>query len=286
MKHLATPLPLRVSANGKILILAVLVTVSLPFIYRWITISHDWDDWNAYFRPATLAMLSGRSPYGSGFYNAPWSLLPFIPIALLPYPVSRFAFFLLSTAGFAYLIRSLTNNPLSIILFMTSVPVVFCLNDGTLDWITMLGFVAPAPFALILASIKPQIGAGIAVFWLVESWRKGGARLVFWNFLPVILLLTASFIFYGPWILNVSILMDINWNLSIFPYTIPVGLYLLIVSIVRRDPRPAMASGILLSPYFTIATFSPLLIALLETPKILMLAWLILWAGIIALISF
>ena len=37
-------------------------------------------DWHGVFRPATLALLAGESPYGvEGFYSPPWTLLPLLP---------------------------------------------------------------------------------------------------------------------------------------------------------------------------------------------------------------
>lgn len=270
----------------RIVILVLLVLVALFSVYNWITVGHGWDDWTVYFRPAALIMLYGGSPYGTGYYNAPWGLVLFIPLALLPYQIGRFLFFVLSVAGFAYIARRLTDTPLSMLLFMTSVPVVFCLDLGNIDWLSMLALVTPAPFALMLAAIKPQVGAGIAIYWFVVSWRQGGVRLAVRNFLPVSLLLIASFFLYGFWPLSFATLNSMRWNFSIFPYTIPVGIFLLWRSIVRQDPRPSMPVGILISPYFTIISLSTLLVGLLEHPKILAVAWLVVWLGVVALAVF
>jgi hypothetical protein len=229
-------------------------------------VQHEWDDWTVFFMPAARSMMQGHSPYGAGYYNAPWGLLLLVPLTFLPYEAGRFIFLLLSLVGFAYIARQLTTSMLSIFLFMTSVSVIFCLDAGNLDWLPMLAFVTPAPFALIFAAIKPQVGAGIAVYWFIESWRQGGVWLVFKNFLPVSLLLIASFVFYGFWPASFFALSGIRWNFSIFPYTVPIGLFLLWRSIIQRDPRISMPAGILISPYFTMISIASLLVGLSSIP--------------------
>jgi hypothetical protein len=41
------------------------------------------ESWHAVFRPATVLLISGQSPYeNQGFYNPPWALIPFIPMLI------------------------------------------------------------------------------------------------------------------------------------------------------------------------------------------------------------
>ena len=276
-------MPSAKSSRAKVLLLILLIAAFLPILFGYITNNHEFDDWNHSLRPAALAMLHGHSPYGAGFYNPPWGLLPFIPFAAMPPSWGRFTLFLVSFCGFAYLARQLSAKPASILLFLTSFPVIACLDSGNIDWLPMLGFVAPAPLALILAVIKPQIGIGIAVYWLFESWRQGGARRIVLNFLPVSLLLGSSFLFYGLWPLAVPDLSAVSWNIALFPYTVPVGIFVLCTAILRREARPSMSAGILLSPYYSWMTLSSLLVALLHRPRFLAVAWIATWAAFIAL---
>ena len=266
------------------MILALLVAATFPLLSTGLPVG---DDWACCFRPAALKLLRGQSPYSvTGFYNAPWALLPFIPIALLPFQWSRIVFFLISLAGFTYIIRKLTPHPMSVLLFLTSAPVVYCFYGGNLDWISMLSFIMPAPFAVMFAAIKPQIGAGILIYWLSESWRQGGPRLVILNFLPGAFLFISSFIFYGLWPLNFSELNGASWYVSLFPNLIPIGILLLGWAIAKREPRPAMSAGLFFSPYFSLRSIFPLLVPLLEHPKLLAVAWLITWLGAIGRIVF
>lgn len=267
-----------VSSHLKTLLLPLLILLAFPILYNFVPIG---DDWAEFFRPAAISMVHGGSPFLTGFYNAPWVLVPLIPIALLPFQMGRTIFFILSLAGFAYIARRLTSKPISIMLFMTSAPVVFCLYGGNLDWIPMLSFVTPAPLALILAATKPQIGAGVALYWLFESWHQGGTRTIMRNFLPVTLLLIASFVFYGLWPLRLSLINDVFWNVSAFPYMVPFGILFVGWAVAKRQPEAAMAAGLCFSPYYSIRSLFVFLAPLFERPRLLVAAWLILWIGIL-----
>jgi hypothetical protein len=230
-----------VQSYARILILAVTGLTFLVMLYAWLPAG---DDWPTFFRPAVLLMIQGRSPYEAniGFYNPPWALLPLIPIALLPFQLGRLALFLISLGAFAYGARKLTSNLISILLLLTSAPVGFCLLGGNIDWLLMLAFVTPAPFSLILAAIKPQIGGGIAIYWLIVSWQQGGARRVLQNFMPVGLLLFASFLLYGFYPASYSQLSSVSWNAAPFPYLVPIGILFVGAVIRTRTARPVFLS--------------------------------------------
>ena len=255
----------------RIVLLLVLLPVLLYLLYENLPIGQDWYE---FFQPAAVALLHGQSPYAiKNFHNAPWTLLPFIPFALLPYRLGRLGIFVLGFAGFAHVAQSLKAKPVSMILFMTSFPVLACLYGGGLDWLPMLSFVMPAPVALIFAAMKPQIGFGIALFFLFESWQAGGIKQVIRTFLPVSILLFVSFALYGFWVSTIAGKWNNPVNISLFPYLLPLGVYLL----YTRQKHAAMASSICFAPYFTFFTLAAPLAALLERPRLMFLAWVITW---------
>ncbi len=264
--------------QSKKFILLLLILVALPSLYYNISVGQDWYQ---FYRPATLALIQGQNPYDiDSFHNAPWALIPFIPFALVPYQLGRVGFFLLGLAYFFYIPYKLGAKPISVILFVTSYPVISCLNGGGIEWLPMLAFVTPAPISLIFAAIKPQAGIGMGVYWLFESWRVGGVRMVIKNFLPVTLMLCASFLLYGFWIMTFigksqSVVNVVN--ISIFPYMVPVGLYLLWIAITQRHARPAMAASPFFAPYHTLFSLAVPLVALLEHPKLLAMISACLW---------
>jgi hypothetical protein len=261
--------------QSKRVILALLILASLPAIYYGVSIGQDWIQ---FFRPATLAFIHGQNPYDiRDFHNAPWTLIPFIPFALMPYQFGRAGFFILSSACFFFIAYKLNAKPASLILFVTSYPVVSCLNGGGIDWLPMLSFVTPAPISLIFAAMKPQIGIGIAIYWLFESWRNGGLLTVVKNFLPVTILLLASFALYGFWVLTFIGKSQNAVNMSLFPYSIPLAVYLLWVAISQRRAKLAMAAGPFLAPYHTLFSLAAPLVALFDYPKLLAFVSVCLW---------
>jgi len=238
-------------------------------------------DWILNFQPAAIAMFYGQSPYVHGFYNAPWTLLPLMPIAFLPARIGQICIFVLGLLTFGYIAYRLKSSPFVFVLFLTSMPVISCLFNGGIDWLVMLSFVLPAPFALILAVTKPQIGIGIVVYWFLESWRVGGYKEVIRNFTPVSLLFAASFWLYGFWFLSYSDRLDTPYNFSIFPYLVPIGLYLL----YSQRKNAAMAAGVCVAPYFTPGAIVTLMVALVNSPILFIVAWVASWTiGILPLL--
>lgn len=272
---MATSIAAAFTHRSKTLALILLVLTILPVLYYGVSVGQDWYQ---FYRPATLALLHGQNPYDvPAFNNAPWALIPFIPFAILPYQMGRVGFFLLSLACFFYIPYKLGAKPVSMVLFVTSYPVISCLNGGGIEWLPMLAFVTPAPVSLVFAAIKPQVGIGIAVYWLFESWRMGGFRTVIKNFLPVTLLLSASFLLYGFWVMTfIGKSQDVA-NISIFPYLVPIGLYLVWIAIRERCERPAMAAGPFFSPYHTLFSLAVPLVALFERPKLFAAISALLW---------
>lgn len=265
----------RLSQRSKTVILVVLAFAVLPLIYSGVSIGQDWVQ---FFRPATLALVHGQNPYDlPEFHNAPWTLIPFIPFALMPYQWGRTGFFLLSTAGFFYLVYKLNAKPISLVLFLTSYPVISCLNGGGIDWLPMLSFVTPAPISLIFAAMKPQIGIGIGLYWLFESWRIGGWQAVIKNFWPVTALLFVSFAFYGFWVMTFLGKTQNAVNISLFPYSLPLAFWMLWIAVRQRRANLAMAAGPFMAPYHTMFSLAAPLVALFDYPKLLAMASACLW---------
>lgn len=270
----------RIKADPRIALLVFLTLVSLPLLYISLPIGLDWRDT---YRPAALAILEGRSPYSVDiYYAAPWGAALLIPFAVLPYTIGRFLLFLFSLGSFALVGIKLGARPGSLVIFLTSAAVAGCLNNGNIEFLPLLGAIAPPWLGLILIAIKPQVGVGLAVYWAWSIWREKGFRAVLLTFLPVSLILSASFIIYGPWILRFS--QTLAWsvdNTSLGLLGLALGLPVLLGAIRRRSPELALASSPLLSPYALQFTWVSLLASLLERPRALLLASIALWIPVI-----
>lgn len=222
-------------------------------------------DWRTAFRPAARSLLFTGNPYVEGYFNPPWAAIPMIPFALLPERIGGAAMLVLGLVGFAYAAYKLGARPLLVGAFLLSPPVLHCLINGNIDWIVLLGFVMPPQIGLFFVLVKPQMGAIVALYWLVEAWREGGFKEVLRVFWPVGAALALSFILYGLWPLRSSVEVDLWWNASLWPASIPVGLALLVSAIRKRRIQYAMGAAPCLSPYVLLHAWSGALAAVLAS---------------------
>lgn len=241
-------------AGAALLLIAVVIALSyvLP----------EAVDFHNYFRPAATGVLQGLSPYqNEGFFNAPWAILPVLPFALLPEPIGRAGWFVATLLTYMFIAYRLGARPVSMIFFLLSPTVIQDLLNGNMDWLAMLGFVVPQPIGLFFLAIKPQVGAVVGVFWLIEAWRDGGWRKavrVFWPFTGALAL---SFAIFGLWPLRFQANLGMWWNASLWPMSIPIGLALLTAALRKKEQRLAMAAAPCLSPYLLLHSWSAALLA-------------------------
>jgi hypothetical protein len=228
-------------------------------------------DWITTFRPATLTLLSGESPYGR-FYlvHAPWTLVLLAPLAVLPEAVGRVMLVFCGLTSYAFIAHRLNAKPVAIVFLLLSPLVLHMLLNGNVDWLAALGFILPPQFGLFFISIKPQIGIAVAPFWLVEAWRQGGWKLVVKTFAPFSIVLLVSFAIFGFWpSYSFSYgVTDVWFNASLWPMSIPIGLALLVASIRKRRIEYAMAASPCLSPYALFYSWTGALLAIVSsTPE-------------------
>jgi len=224
-------------------------------------------DWTITFRPATLTLLSGLSPYGRVYYvHAPWTLIFLIPLAVLPEAVGRVMLLLCGLASYTYVAHRLGAKPIAIVCLLISPLVIHVLLNGNMDWLSILGFVMPPQFGLFFISIKPQIGIAVAPFWLVQAWREGGWRQVIKTFAPFTIVLLLSFAIFGFWPLETvrEDIAGVSYNASLWPMSIPVGLALFVTAIRKRRIEYAMAASPCLSPYLLFYSWGGALLSIIS----------------------
>lgn len=276
-----TPSPF-IRSNWVYFFAFLLVAILVLLLAKWLPPAIDW---RLYFRPAANRLLHGQSPYDIvGFPSPPWLLLPILPLALLPENVGRAIFFLMNLAAFAYTAHRLGATPFTMFFFLLSPPILHSLLNGNVDSLVILGFTLPPPIGLLFLSIKPQIGGGVAIFWLVEAWREGKWGKVIQTFWPVSLIWLASFALFGLWPLRWQSEVGQWWNASAWPLSIPVGLVLLVMAIRQRRVQFAMPAAACLSPYVLLHAWVGALTPLLTLPAEMFAAVLGLWLLVISLL--
>jgi hypothetical protein len=240
--------------------------------------------WRETFYPATHNALHGENPSSvPTFRNVPWTILLLSPFALFSEDTGGVLYFIASIAGYAWVAYRLKASPLAFTAFMFSSPVVYGLRMLNVDFLVLIGFTLPAPIGLFLVLIKPQMGIGMALYWLVEAWREGGMRSVARTFAPVTISLAVSFLIFGNWITGrQSDLLGSFWNAGFWPWALPIGLVLTALSIRDRRMDYGMAASPFLSPYLAHHSWAGVFAALLRYDFQLVIAVIGMWiAGII-----
>jgi hypothetical protein len=235
-------------------------------------------DWYSTYRPAALEILALRSPYNiTTFYNPPWILLPFLPFAYLPAKLGYSLIFSTGILGYAFICYRLGVKPAALFVLLFSYPILFGLSYGQIDWLVIMGVVLPPQIGLFFVVSKPQIGLVIVIFWLVEMWRKGGLALTVRTFIPVITAFLLSFIIFGVWYINIRNFGAWEWNTSLWPHSLPIGIVILISTIRSRKINNAMIASPFLSPYVAPHGWGIALIGLANKPFELTAAVIGLW---------
>ncbi|MEP6896605.1 MAG: hypothetical protein ABI986_13445 [Chloroflexota bacterium] len=257
-----------------LLVLLVIILVKLG------ADTSDWQDWKIYYRPATLALIHGESPYSvAGFPAPPWSLIPLIPFALLPEKLGNVLYFVFGIAITTFILLRLKAKPIVILIFLTSSPVIGYFTWGNIDWMPMLSLILPMPIALIAAVTKPQIGIGFVIYSFFVTLKTKGLKEVIKVFAPLTLLTLLSFWMFGFWVSNIVSLAQVKWqhNVSFWPNGLFIAFWLLYKSIQKESPSIGLASSPFISPYVTPFTWVAVLPALLEQPVELLIVSIGLW---------
>jgi len=247
----------------------IVVIILLAFSFILAPIIPSGVDWHTAFRPAALELVSLRSPYNvPGFFNPPWTALVLIPFAVFPEQVGRVLLILIGFVAYAFVAHKLGANKWAIIALLLSPPVMHNTLNGNIDWLAMLGVILPPQIGLFFITMKPQIGVAIVLFWLVEAWRDGGWRETLRVFAPITVTALLSFVLYGFWPLRAQVEVDLWWNASLWPMSIPVGLVLLVTALRKRNIFYSMGASPCFSPYILLHSWVVALYAIIRsTPE-------------------
>jgi len=238
-------------------------------------------DWET-FRPAARALVRGQNPYHVEAFNNPvWTLVPFIPFAFLPEQVGRGLLFVVAVGTFAYVAFRMGATPIQLGLFLVAPPLLHGLLNGNIEWLVLLGVTGAPRIGLFFVLIKPQVGLGIALFWLVDSFRAGGAREVVRVFTPVTVAFLGSFALFDMSQLRAIRLVGDYWNASLWPYSLLPGLYLLYRAVQTRNVKPAIATSPMLSPYALFHSWIVVVVAVLGHTRLVAMIVGAMWGLVI-----
>ncbi len=250
------------------LLVLVCLVIGIPLYWFESTqLLHFNVDWNIAFYPAARLLLQGHNPYWIPFFHNPiWALIPLIPFALLGHSLGGALLFFFSLFTYAFVAYHFKGKPVALVALLLSPLVFYNQFLGNIDSLVLWGLLLPPPVGLFFIAIKPQIGIGIALYLAYAVWLEGGWRKLLWSFAPVTVALTISFLLFGNWVVSTSEnVISANWNLSLFPWSIPIGLLLLFVAFRRRRVTVSLSASPFLAPYLSLGSWSIALFGLLNS---------------------
>lgn len=213
-------------------------------------------DWEIY-AAAIATVLSGGNPYSVGydqrrFFNPPWVLLILFPLTLLNNDVVPLVFWLVALSAMYMIARHFRVGGVKAFFFLSSPMLLYSIGYGNIEWLPWLGLLMPLPLALVFLTIKPQATFGVIAVRLLTTWERKGLVGVLLAVLPTAVLTLIWLLVWGyphpPERTNYG-------NVSLFPYTLIIGIPLLIVALHRRSIRLAALAAPFVSPYVTFPTY-------------------------------
>jgi hypothetical protein len=218
----------------------------------------DWD----IFRSACIALFSGQNPYlvGQGemrFYNPAWTLLPIAPLAAFPPVIGLLLNALVSLIALLFVSRKLKLSLLEFFLLEISPMHLQSMIFGNIEWLPLLGLLFPAPIAMLFFSTKPQSTIGLMLLLLWKEWKERRWKGVLFTLAPTVFCFLLSTILWGlppiPGFNNPG-------QHSLFPFSLLVGIPVLIMALRTKEERLAAFVGPFVSPYVTFHGYLPALL--------------------------
>ena len=229
-------------------------------------------DWLKIYYPTAHRFMAGLSPYDRlypdcnycVFVNPPWTLLITIPLTLLPAHLSRGLIFIASIFSTIFFGWKVKAKPIAAAIILLSPTVIGSLLAGNLDLILLPAIFLPPPFALLILMIKPQMGLGLAIYYLYNYITRRKWQELITAFSPVITALLFSAYFFPGWIEIVTNMPSNPWNRSIFPFGIPIALIIIYISVKDKNRLLSIGASPFMSPYLTFYSYSVLQFSLLD----------------------
>lgn len=261
----------------------VIAILSVVIVFTAIRFVPVWVDWG-HFRDAGRAILNNTDLYADPlFFNAPWLAFVMIPFAVQDDVTGNGLMFVIGFLAFAYLAFRFKARPLAFVAFLLSPGVIANQVLPNIEWIPLLGVLLEPRWGLLLLAVKPQVGAGVALVWLIQSWQAGKWHSVLHTFAPVSIALLLSVTFYGLWFTRMLGLSAKGWNTSLFPFSLPIGIAILYYALRRLRPDWAISATVLCSPYVSNPSWSGAFLSLTRHTHMMVVACVAWWIIRIAL---
>jgi hypothetical protein len=221
------------------------------------------------------SLLHWKTPWVEGMPLFPWATLVLMPLRLFSPRLATSLINLISVIIIALVIRKYKGNMLFVIPIILSPVGKSLIFNGQTDAIILTSLLLPAGVDLVFLW-KPQVL--MHAFWVR---LRGNFKTYLISGSSILLI---SFFIWGFWPKELlefgrDHLISGFWNFSLWPYSIPTGLFLVLLSIKNMDESFGLMASPLLFPYVNVCSFLGLLIVVASKwPRIftiIYLGWII-----------
>jgi hypothetical protein len=233
-----------------------------------------YNDWAVAFYPVSQIPLT---PYENQYFiNPPWVAAILWPLSFLSLDLARAFNVFLALFFVSLLVLRYGGDMKALLWVITSAPFFSLVGNGSVDWIVVAGVLFASAWTVPLVLAKPQTGFFLVFLWFLRSREKLEFILISLAFFALSLLI------WGLWpvdmVQNIMARPLAAVNLSLFPWTIPLGLFLLYYAWKHDDDLAAVWGGLFMAPYFVAhSLILGFVIFVGRFPKWTPILWLILW---------
>lgn len=230
------------------------------------------------FYAAAAAARAGVNPYTvPGFYSPLVVLAWFVPLTVLPFDlafrINALACFLSFVLAFW---RIAAGRPVIFYLLLLTPCAIISAWYGNIEYWPVLAAVVNPLAGVWLAIAKPQIGVVLCAVLVLEIARRQSLARAALTGAALAAMLAASYALGMRW----STAPALPWNISLWPWGIPIGVLLAGYALVKLDRRSGLAASAFLSPYLgTVASWVGVLPLASRRRGVLVIVVLLLWAG-------
>lgn len=251
-------------------------------VISWIWLPNGGLDWREFFGIAARHWWPDPWAYLQNFPYVPWTGLILSPLGGVPDRLATAIVNALAVVVFAWLAQRLGGPDWVAIIVLVSPPGFWMFRNGQMEWLALFGLLLFDGTDWLWLAIKPQLTIGLLVPRLKRTRGQWIRYLA-----PIVIAGILSLLIWPGWPLRAwpevsPHWLTANWNWSIWPWGVPIALFLLWLAWRRGEDWLGLVASPLLSPYVNMPNYLGLMVALAARwPRWALGIWVSLWVSVV-----